>query len=215
MKVQLITARHQGNESAKVTRIDEYLGVGVDTVSVKFVQLIAAWPDESWSFAVNPGTPIDAYVTVDAVEQAALGRLTVPTAAQLATEARQAAAVDRPPGDLRAALDRGDLDGYLHALLDADVIVPVAEPVAAERIIEPGFPWRPVQRNGSMSIEVFTSATTLPGAAETVVVPFTAVLVGWPGDGYGLVVDAGTPQEMTVPAEAVHALVLWLAEDDR
>ncbi|MEU2612969.1 SseB family protein [Micromonospora sp. NPDC007271] len=32
----------------------------VETVLVKFVQLIRRWPDESWSFAVNPGTPVGA-----------------------------------------------------------------------------------------------------------------------------------------------------------
>ncbi len=32
----------------------------VDTVRVKFVQLIRRWPDVSWSFAVNPGTPVGA-----------------------------------------------------------------------------------------------------------------------------------------------------------
>ncbi|MEU3452474.1 SseB family protein [Micromonospora sp. NPDC006766] len=32
----------------------------VDTVRVRFVQLIRRWPDESWSFAVNPGTPVGA-----------------------------------------------------------------------------------------------------------------------------------------------------------
>ena len=31
----------------------------MDTVP-KFVQLIKAWPDESWSFSVNPGTPVGA-----------------------------------------------------------------------------------------------------------------------------------------------------------
>ncbi|MEU1685239.1 hypothetical protein [Micromonospora sp. NPDC005707] len=32
----------------------------VETVRVKFVQLIRRWPDVSWSFAVNPGTPVGA-----------------------------------------------------------------------------------------------------------------------------------------------------------
>ncbi|MFC0029357.1 SseB family protein [Micromonospora chaiyaphumensis] len=32
----------------------------VETVRVKFVQLIRRWPDASWSFAVNPGTPVGA-----------------------------------------------------------------------------------------------------------------------------------------------------------
>jgi hypothetical protein len=30
------------------------------TVVVKFIQLIRAWPDPTWSFAVNPGTPVGA-----------------------------------------------------------------------------------------------------------------------------------------------------------
>jgi hypothetical protein len=41
-------------------RMAEYLGADTDVVDVKFVQLIRAWPDESWSFAVNPGTPVGA-----------------------------------------------------------------------------------------------------------------------------------------------------------
>ncbi|WKU02124.1 SseB family protein [Micromonospora soli] len=32
----------------------------VETVRVKFVQLIRRWPDENWSFAVNPGSPVGA-----------------------------------------------------------------------------------------------------------------------------------------------------------
>ncbi|MER7888723.1 SseB family protein [Micromonospora sp. NPDC094482] len=32
----------------------------VATVPVKFVQLIRRWPEENWSFAVNPGTPVGA-----------------------------------------------------------------------------------------------------------------------------------------------------------
>jgi hypothetical protein len=41
-------------------RMEEHLGTGVDSITVKFVQLIRAWPDESWSFSVNPGTPVGA-----------------------------------------------------------------------------------------------------------------------------------------------------------
>jgi hypothetical protein len=40
-------------------RMIERIGPG-DYVTVKFVQLIRDWPDESWSFAVNPGTPVGA-----------------------------------------------------------------------------------------------------------------------------------------------------------
>ncbi|MGN9774705.1 SseB family protein [Micromonospora sp. H33] len=41
-------------------RLAEHTDAAVETVRVRFVQLIHRWPDESWSFAVNPGSPIGA-----------------------------------------------------------------------------------------------------------------------------------------------------------
>ncbi|SBT50871.1 SseB protein N-terminal domain-containing protein [Micromonospora auratinigra] len=41
-------------------RLADRVDPPVDTVRVKFVQLIRRWPDEAWSFAVNPGTPVGA-----------------------------------------------------------------------------------------------------------------------------------------------------------
>jgi hypothetical protein len=47
-------------------RLAEHVGASAeptaprDAVPVRFVRLIRAWPDESWSFAVNPGTPVGA-----------------------------------------------------------------------------------------------------------------------------------------------------------
>lgn len=41
-------------------RLADYLGSGVETVIVKFAQLIQRWPQNDWSFAVNPGTPVGA-----------------------------------------------------------------------------------------------------------------------------------------------------------
>jgi SseB protein N-terminal domain len=40
-------------------RMVERIGPG-DYVTVKFAHLIRVWPDEAWSFAVNPGTPVGA-----------------------------------------------------------------------------------------------------------------------------------------------------------
>jgi len=34
---------------------------------VRFIQLISAWPDEKWSFAVNPGTPVGATLPGDQI----------------------------------------------------------------------------------------------------------------------------------------------------
>jgi hypothetical protein len=41
-------------------RLADHFAQPVETVDVKFVQLIRYWPDEAWSFAVNPGTPVGA-----------------------------------------------------------------------------------------------------------------------------------------------------------
>jgi len=41
-------------------RLVDHLGEQCDTVVVSFVQLIRHWPDDDWSFAVNPGTPVGA-----------------------------------------------------------------------------------------------------------------------------------------------------------
>ncbi|MEV4654945.1 SseB family protein [Micromonospora sp. NPDC049301] len=41
-------------------RLADHAEGAVDTVRVKFAQLIRRWPDEDWSFAVNPGTPVGA-----------------------------------------------------------------------------------------------------------------------------------------------------------
>ena len=41
-------------------RLADHLPVPAETTSVKFVQLIRKWPDDTWSFAVNPGTPVGA-----------------------------------------------------------------------------------------------------------------------------------------------------------
>ncbi|MFI5835102.1 SseB family protein [Micromonospora sp. NPDC051300] len=41
-------------------RLAEHAAGPVDTMRVKFVQLIRRWPDENWSFLVNPGSPVGA-----------------------------------------------------------------------------------------------------------------------------------------------------------
>ncbi|MCZ7440235.1 SseB family protein [Micromonospora sp. WMMC241] len=41
-------------------RLAEHAEGPVDTIRVKFVQLIRRWPDENWSFLINPGSPVGA-----------------------------------------------------------------------------------------------------------------------------------------------------------
>lgn len=51
-------------------RLEEHVGQQVETLGVRFVQLIRTWPDPSWSLQVNPGSPIS--VTLRAAQIAAL-----------------------------------------------------------------------------------------------------------------------------------------------
>ncbi|CCH15477.1 SseB family protein [Micromonospora lupini] len=48
-------------------RLADHVEGDVDTVRVKFAQLIRRWPDEDWSFAVNPGTPVGAKLPGDQI----------------------------------------------------------------------------------------------------------------------------------------------------
>jgi hypothetical protein len=41
-------------------RMTEHLDRPAEVLAIRFMQLIRAWPDESWSLAVNPGTPVGA-----------------------------------------------------------------------------------------------------------------------------------------------------------
>ncbi|WFE37966.1 SseB family protein [Micromonospora sp. WMMD998] len=41
-------------------RLAEHAEGPVDTIRVKFVQLIRRWPDRNWSFLINPGSPVGA-----------------------------------------------------------------------------------------------------------------------------------------------------------
>lgn len=41
-------------------RMAEHLDPPTEVLGIRFMQLIRAWPDESWSLAVNPGTPVGA-----------------------------------------------------------------------------------------------------------------------------------------------------------
>lgn len=121
-------------------RLADHFEGDVDTVRVKFAQLIRRWPDEDWSFAVNPGTPVGAKLPGEQIVALANWAAEVglgddlevdpeeaPVAAEPTTRPRYApAAVDptRPtvmqkaiaPSQLAYYLDRGydRVSGFVH-----------------------------------------------------------------------------------------------------
>jgi hypothetical protein len=66
---------------------DAYTVTGYD-------ELFDRWPVAGWRLAVNPGTPLDAYLPVEAVRAAADGDLVVPAGLEVLTAVAEAAADD-------------------------------------------------------------------------------------------------------------------------
>jgi hypothetical protein len=187
-----------------------------------YAELRRKWPNPAWRLAINPGTPVDAYVSIDGLAEAALGDTVVPTLAELARAAEEEWVTDErlqqrhaeadypddPDRALLAAARAADAYGYVNLLLDRLVLVPTTRAVEAEAILEPGFPWRYAQ---NQVIEVFTNAEAFarshpdPVPAVEVALPFALAM--WP-EGYGLSVNPGGDDGIEVPAEQVQALLV-------
>jgi len=194
-----------------------------------YQELRRKWPAPHWRLAVNPGTPIDCYVTVEAVAAAAVGDLVVPTADEIMAEAPPEALADSTPRtQLTEAAGRRDGMAFLAALLEIDVFVPVEHAVDAERVTQPDFPWRLVRRAvpdprpgwpaQSTTIEVFLAEDLLdalcPPGTERVAVPFAGVVLGFPDPGYQLRVVAEGGGSVSLPGTYLSALVLWTPDED-
>ncbi|MBQ1072605.1 SseB family protein [Micromonospora sp. C31] len=80
-------------------RLADHTDAAVETIEVRFVQLIRRWPDESWSFAVNPGTPVGAKLPGEQIVGLASWAAEVGLGDDIGTEAEPPAAeepVSRP-----------------------------------------------------------------------------------------------------------------------
>jgi hypothetical protein len=187
-----------------------------------YAELRRKWPDPEWRLAINPGTPVDAYLSIESVEEAAVGDVVVPTMAELTEAAEEdegieqelqalyAAGdypVDDPDAALLAAAQAGDVYGYVDRLLDSLVLIPTTRPAGAEEILEPDFPWLP---GPDQMIEVFTDpealARTHPDPVPAVEVALPFALAMWP-DGYGLSVNPGGDNGIVVAADEVLLLL--------
>ncbi len=162
--------------------------------AARFIELAATWPDPSVQLAVDPGLPIEAYLSPAVVVELA------GVAAQPATELEQA---------LAKALADEDPETYALALLPTEVLVPIAPTGSESRdLTDPAFGWWRVADDDA-AIVVFTSPERLReqlGDPELVEVPFGAVVMAWPDPTAGLAVDPGTAHGGVLAAEAVTQL---------
>ncbi|MCG5440228.1 SseB family protein [Micromonospora sp. PSH25] len=150
-------------------RLADHVESDVDTVRVKFAQLIRRWPDEDWSFAVNPGTPVGAKLPGEQIvalanwaAEVGLGddlevdQVEAPAVAEPAARPRYApAAVDptRPtvmqkaiaPSQLAYYLDRGydRVSGFVHRAGELSHLTTPAQLHEALGLSYPGSPFAP------------------------------------------------------------------------
>jgi hypothetical protein len=181
---------------------------------VRVAELATTWPDPSWSLAVDPGLPIEAYLDAGTVQDVAA------LSAQPATRLERA---------LLRALEAGDIETYVAVLMPMPVLLPstgagspsadVSDPAFAwfrlpaenpanhDNPVNPANPVNPVNQvdaderaavddAGAGPIVAFTSPERLRdqvGDRTFVQVPFPAVVHAWPDAGSDLVVDPGLP----------------------
>ncbi|MEU8329418.1 SseB family protein [Micromonospora sp. NPDC048839] len=84
-------------------RLADHVEGDVVTVRVKFAQLIRRWPDEDWSFAVNPGTPVGAKLPGEQIVALANWAAEVGLGDDLEVDPEEAPAVAEPTARPRYA----------------------------------------------------------------------------------------------------------------
>lgn len=156
-------------------------------------ELAARWPDPSWRLAVNPGTPVDAWVTLPALAEAAAGTRVLPTLAQLAAGPAADPAVDAV------------LDDYLGELNRSPLAVPLTGGERPRYLV--------TRHEDGPAVEVFTSPEALaarhPGGTPWTWAGLPQLLAGWPGEEYDLVLDPGSDTALRIGGRDLPGLLLW------
>ncbi|MGI5237762.1 SseB family protein [Dactylosporangium sp. CA-139066] len=169
--------------------VDSYTVTGYD-------ELAGRWPNPAWRLAVNAGTPIDAWVTLSALAEAARGERVVPTLATIAAQS------DPDPADPQ--MD-GVLDDFLAELNRADFLVPVT--------VGPPPRYAVARHEDGPAVEVFTSERELaarhPEGVAWTRAGLEELLAAWPGDDCALLIDPGSDAPFRVEGADVPGLLLW------
>jgi hypothetical protein len=178
-------------------------GIAQGYATTSYAELRAKWPNPQWRLAVNPGLPIDAWVEIEAVQQAAAGTRPVTAVADVIRARR------RSDPEAEAGMDM-----YLRTLLDTEVLVPVSDRVAAGKVTLEELPWRVAPQYKQPTIEVFTSVEGMsagcPPHVKCMPRRFADLIADWPGDEYHLVVDPGSAVSLSLSGDKVPGLLLWL-----
>lgn len=182
----------------------------------RFMELARTWPDPSLLLAVNPGLPLEVYLTPATIREVA------------ALAEQPSTPVERR---LLEAAQAQDLPGYCAALAGQPLVVPLPGDGAARDLTAADFPWLQLHpqvgearghgRDDSVAYQprwglpdgvpdgplvVFTSPQRqrdLLGDGDSTQVPLAALGYAWPHPGADLLVDPGLPHGALVPAEVL------------
>ncbi|MEV0698778.1 SseB family protein [Saccharopolyspora sp. NPDC050389] len=182
------------------------------------------WPHPDYCFALNFDLPIGAMMSPDSLARMAVGEEFLVLAedaeevvqAQIRRDCLAELGDGAEPGAvpptneleeaLAAAVERQDLDAYLAALVDADVVLPLSRPLTDD-VDGENFPWLLV---GS-AIPVFTSTAMISRAAPKVEhftqLPFLVLAANWPGEQHVLCLNPGSGTELIIGGDAVGEIV--------
>jgi hypothetical protein len=179
---------------------------------VECADLVAQWPDPTRRLAVNPGTPLGAYLPVAALTDAAAGRSDL-VEFDPAWTFRPATPFENV---MYLARNAGVAETFLDALVVSRACMPTAGPASADNIGAPDFPWLVDIRAPSPVINVFTSPQLLTAAgyqeSRAVSADLVAVVKAWPDTRFWLAVNAGSAIATLFRGDEVSRLVSW-AED--
>jgi hypothetical protein len=179
---------------------------------VECADLVAQWPDPTGRLAVNPGTPIGAYLPVAALTDAGIGRSDL-VEFDPAWTFRPATPFEKV---MYLARNAGEGATFLDALVVSPAFLPTAGPAAADAIGAPDFPWLVDIRAPEPVINLFTSRERLVEAGypeeRSVGADLIRIAQAWPDTRFWLAVNAGSAIATLIAGGQVAHLVYW-AED--
>lgn len=204
-----------------------------------FASLARRWPNPKWLLALNPGLPIGLVAPHAALYGLANGEASLTPVSEVQSDFEAGAdeairliclrglgAEDKPayPGSPVNELERAltdavagqDGEGFLDALLGAEVVVPLTEPVTDPTALdESNFPWHTIGEEFPV-IPVFSSTAVLDHVAvalpHRIQLPFLSVLANWPDEKHVLCFNPGAQTELVLFGDTVLRLVAELAD---